>query len=243
MFKSLHLVALALALAAVGAAGHSAAAGASEQPLASVTSAAGHHGQQVTIALQGDSGAQTFGAFDLKIVFDPSVVTALDCASDIGICNPDFDASAVRAAGISIGGWSGHVEFARITFGLAGPPGSRTPLDLQVINLANADVEDIAPETSVVDGQIQVLFDGEPTPSPSPPPPVTQGDAQCDGDVDPVDALAILSAVAGGDPPDCAEAADVNCDGQLSAVDALWVLRYVAGLPLNPPDHCAPIGS
>lgn len=245
MSRILYLAALAIALAA--AAGRSDGASAGDQPQVSVTSAAARQGEQVTVVLAGDSGADTFAAFDLKVVYDPSVVAALDCTSGLGLCNAAFNESTVRVAGVSVAGWSGHVEFASVTLALVGPPGSETALDVQVVNLANADVADIAAETGVVDGNIQILSEGEPTPEPTPPPSPEpsprQGDAQCDGDVDSVDALTVLRAVAGVDEPDCVEQADVNCDGQVSAVDALWVLRYVAGLPVDPPADCAPIDS
>lgn len=82
-----------------------------------------------------------------------------------------------------------------------------------------------------------------PTPALSPTPVPLRGDANCDRQVDAVDALAVLRWVAGlGAGAGCLGQADANCDGALDAVDALEVLRYVAGLALSPPDGCAGLG-
>lgn len=74
--------------------------------------------------------------------------------------------------------------------------------------------------------------------------PSRQGDADCDGDVDAVDALKILQSVAGLGDPDCLFAADADCDGDVDAVDALAILRFIAALPLSPQmEPCADIGT
>jgi hypothetical protein len=84
-----------------------------------------------------------------------------------------------------------------------------------------------------------------PTPSPTPTPTLApiRGDANCDRQVDAVDALAVLRWAAGLDPgAACLAQADANCDGALDAVDALEVLRSVAGLPVSPPEGCEGLG-
>ena len=76
----------------------------------------------------------------------------------------------------------------------------------------------------------------------------------CDGDVDAVDALAILRFVAGLPPliqtepcDDIGSAGgafgDVDCDGDVDAVDALKVLRHVASLPVQQTKPCQDIGT
>jgi hypothetical protein len=119
-----------------------------------------------------------------------------------------------------------------------------------------------------------------PTPSPSPSPPGSptpttplptetpsgqprKGDVQCDGDIDPVDALMDLRFVAalqttqvqpcpaiGGEasrgPVAGAGSAtwgDMDCDDDVDSVDALFILRHVAELPVDLPAFCAAIGS
>jgi hypothetical protein len=73
--------------------------------------------------------------------------------------------------------------------------------------------------------------------------PSRQGDVDCDGDEDAVDALRILQSVAGLGDPDCiGTAGDVDCDEDSDAVDALQILRHVAGLPVNQDQGCPAIG-
>jgi Tol biopolymer transport system component len=97
-----------------------------------------------------------------------------------------------------------------------------------------------------------------PTPTPSPTgsggPQLMQGDVDCDGDADAVDALKVLRHVASlpvSPSPGCPEMesqvaghpfGDVDCDGDVDAVDALRILRYVAGLDPGQPPGCTPIG-
>jgi hypothetical protein len=61
-----------------------------------------------------------------------------------------------------------------------------------------------------------------------------QGDVDCTGAVNSVDALGVLRAVAQMAPPaPCLEAGDVDCDGALRSVDALRILRYVAQIGVS----------
>ncbi|HSP54901.1 MAG TPA: dockerin type I domain-containing protein [Dehalococcoidia bacterium] len=57
------------------------------------------------------------------------------------------------------------------------------------------------------------------------------GDADCNGNVNSVDALGVLRSVAGLGSPACLSSADVDCSGAVNSVDALKILRHVAGLP------------
>lgn len=100
-----------------------------------------------------------------------------------------------------------------------------------------------------------------PTQTPTPGPTQTPsgkpvfGDMDCDGDVDAVDALAILRFVAGLPPlaqtepcDDVGSAGaafgDLDCDGDVDAVDALAVLGFVAGLsPLAQTEPCPDVGT
>lgn len=87
----------------------------------------------------------------------------------------------------------------------------------------------------------------KPTPSPTPSPSATPaglaGDADCDQEVDAVDALHDLRFVAAMQPvAACINAGNVKCDDGLNAVDALLILRFVAQLPVALPDGCREIG-
>ncbi len=241
MKRALTLVGVILTLALIGSAsatGRGAAEG--EHPLVSVTSAAGPSGGQVTVSLDGDTGGATIGAFTIEVAYDPAVVTAVECTSDAGLCNAGFTAASVRVAGISLGGMTGHIDFAEITFDVTGSPGSSTGLEIQVIDLAGLMSEDYTDQANVQDGEVSVTGDG-PTVTPGPA-PAAKGDADCSGGINSVDALVILMDVAGIDEAGCGGAADVDCDGDLTSTDSLGVLRYVVSLPFTVPAGCTPIG-
>jgi hypothetical protein len=91
---------------------------------------------------------------------------------------------------------------------------------------------------------------------------LTQGDNQCDDDVDAADALSSLQANAalpyhqedgcqeiGSELAALAAPAgqaalfgDVDCDGDVDAVDALKILQFLAAIPFMQNDPCANIG-
>lgn len=110
--------------------------------------------------------------------------------------------------------------------------------------------------TNLFHGQLAVGVTCDSLPPPGPA--FAQGDVDCDGDVDAVDALQILRDVAGlganqqqGCPPigvaavqpaSATSFGDVDCDGDVDAVDALQILRHVAGLGANQQQGCTPVG-
>ena len=94
-----------------------------------------------------------------------------------------------------------------------------------------------------------------PTPTPTQP-PIAHGDVQCDGDVDAVDMLAILTFIAGFPPIEQTEPCpdigtpyggntfgDVLCNNNVDSIDALAVGRNIAGLsPIASEPGCPDIG-
>jgi hypothetical protein len=66
------------------------------------------------------------------------------------------------------------------------------------------------------------------------------GDADCSGSINSVDALHVLRKVAGfSGEPACIAQGDTNCDGDIDATDALRILRDTAGIaPLNNTTPC-----
>ena len=63
------------------------------------------------------------------------------------------------------------------------------------------------------------------------PPPTLPGDANCDGNVNAIDAALVLQFVAGlTGSLACEENADVNESGDVNAIDAALILQFVAGL-------------
>jgi len=197
----------------------------------SVTSATAAPGGQVTVSIEGNSGAEIFGAFTIDLAYDPSVVKATACVAEAGLCNANSTPSTARVAGVFFPGVRGHTEFGRITFDVLGSGGSSTALNVQIVELVNGQAMDIKPQAEVQDGSITV-----------PGPSHRMGDADCDGGIDAVDGLTILREVSGQAEVPCRAAADVDCDGALHAVDALLILRFVAGLPVGGNAGCTPIG-
>ena len=73
---------------------------------------------------------------------------------------------------------------------------------------------------------------------------IVAGDTNCSGEVDSVDALAIMRSVATENADaGCIQAGDIDCDGDVDAVDALRVLRYLAGPGAAVPPGCPAIGT
>jgi hypothetical protein len=79
-----------------------------------------------------------------------------------------------------------------------------------------------------------------------------QGDVDCSGTVNAVDALKVLRHNAGlsvAQTPPCPPVpsspllGDINCNDAINAIDALLLLRYGAALPLSLPVACHPPGS
>ncbi len=73
---------------------------------------------------------------------------------------------------------------------------------------------------------------------------VLQGDVDCSGIVDSIDALQVLRSVASLPvSADClAAAGDVDCSTQADSIDGLLILRFVASLSVNTPAGCTAIG-
>ena len=107
-------------------------------------------GEQLTVPLQalGVAGCRPAAA-TVDVVYDPSVVDVVNCDDDpsgvldLSPCNPDFAFNTLRLAVISIGGVSGDVLLANITFQAVGSPGRASPLDVVVVTLADTTGGDI----------------------------------------------------------------------------------------------------
>lgn len=154
-------------------------------------------GGQVTVDLTvtPDQGPSV-GALDLAVNYDNSVLTATGCTAPYGACNPSFDQDTLLYSMSNISGLSGVV--GTVTFAAIGADGMSSPLDLVVTSCGDTVGDPIT--CTDADGQISVVaLTPTPTPTPSPPTPTptpipsqTWGDVDCNGVVNPVDALKIL---------------------------------------------------
>lgn len=102
----------------------------------------------------------------------------------------------------------------------------RVPPWLPYLFLLPVDGE---PGPALVDGTLSPCFDPEPEPRRINP------DANCDGDIDSIDASLILQLEAGLiDSFACEVHLDMNFDGSINSIDATILLQWIAGL-LGPP--------
>ena len=113
----------------------------------------------------------------------------------------------------------------RITVGAA--PAGSGPATVQIQNLTSGNTVNVV--------VMPVTFQ-QPTPTrtprpPTPPPSPLYGDANCQNDVNAVDAALILQFSAGlvSSVP-CANNADVNVDGYIDPIDSALILQHVAGI-------------
>jgi len=172
------------------------------------------------------------GAATVDIVYNPAVAEPTDwvggAAYDTVLCSLNPAPNTVTCTGISAMGVPGDSLLADITFHCIGETGECTPLDVQVVTLADPAGSPLP----WVDEDGEFCCSG-------------CGDVNCDGQIDAVDALFVLQYVVGmrdgSDqcPPPIGTlylpAANVNCDSIVDAVDALFILQHVVGMR---PDLC-----
>jgi hypothetical protein len=185
------------------------------------------------ISITSNASAPGIAAFTLDVLYDRDVVRPLSCTPhSTVICNKDFEAGAVRLIGSAVTGLTGSVTLAEINFEAIGAAGESSPLNIELAEIVDAEVNDITDSVLVTDGTlvIQEAPDG------------VAGDTDCDVDVDTVDGLMVLRQTAGMSTGACINMGDVDCDDDVDTVDALMVMRHVASLPVNIPSGCVPIG-
>ena len=167
------------------------------------------------------ANASDFGSATLTLTVDPSVVSVLGVGNGT-IPGADLTWSYNGSSGVVTilvttphrPGINGSAVLATVTFQAAGPAGSESALDLEVVELVTSDGVD-APWTAV-DGSFRAGL---------------IGDADGDGDIDLDDVLAISEVVVGNRPASSVHAAnaDVSRDGLVTGRDAMMIRQYLAG--------------
>lgn len=203
-------------------------------------------GQDVGVALAAlDVGSPGLGAWTIDVAYDPTVLTIEACQpKQGGICNASFGPGVLRVAGISVGGLAGSSDLAHITFHCASIGISELAVNVDIFSDASLGAPQ--PISVVVqDGAVSCSESPPPAtpttlptegPEPTAAPPRSEpdklpGDADCDGDVDAIDAAFLLQFEAQlVDELACAENADVNHDGVAGPIDAALILQTSAGL-------------
>lgn len=189
--------------------------------------------------------APEFGAYEFHLSFAPNVLgfVSVENGSFLGSTGRDpfcvgpnaehLAAGVISYACGSLGvgaGPSGAGLLATVTFstscagtspinftGSAGPGEVFDPANLSDVLGASIPVD--------ATGGSRTRTSGSPCPSSG------VGDANCNGDVDAIDAALMLQFSAGLlGQLQCAAGADVNGDGRVDAIDAALVLQYGAGL-------------
>ena len=224
-----------VAAAAIGliiVAGMASRSGASAQgPAISVSSLSSYQGKvgkaEVSIS---DVAAPGVGAWTIDVHFDPTIIAGVACTAEQPgeICNETYDENGIaRVVGTDIYGLEGDATLASIGFScesvgetsleisvsvfVDATPGDPTPIDVETVN-GSATCADAA---------------AAPTPGPS----KLAGDANCDGDVNALDAVLVLQyTVDIIDSFPCPDNADYNHDGVANALDAALILQKDAGL-------------
>ncbi len=195
-------------------------------------------GQQAVVGVEVlNIAAPGLGAWTLDIAYDPDVITPTGCSAALGgICNVAFSATTVRLLGVSAQGVEGDVDLGEIVFECKQV--GESVLELTTSVFADATPGAPQPIAAVIKhGSVICSVEPPPTPTPEPTaePPASEpdklpGDADCNGEVNSIDATYVLQYDALLiDLIPCPDNADMNGDGAINALDAVLILQHSAG--------------
>lgn len=108
------------------------------------------------VQLTAQVGDRLLAAWTVDVVYDPSRVTPVECATGPeSVCNPAFRSNMVRVTGASVRGLSSEVTLATIRFDLL--TGAAAPADdsIRVVVVELADTEGGILPMTVVEGPVQ----------------------------------------------------------------------------------------
>ena len=216
------LFAVTIGLAAAGIMAAHAFAGGGTLTIGHVTLLPGDEAQMQLKAT--NIGAPGLGAWQIDIDYDADVVTPTSCtAGPSSVCNTSYASGSVRVVGANATGIQGNITLATLRF-RCNVEGA-TALALTAIEFADPTMGAPQPlDIGVQHGSVNCL-------APEPPPSDLNGDANCDGVVNSIDALIVLQFVARlRSSVPCPNLADYNHDGRITAVDAALILQRDAGL-------------
>lgn len=204
------------------------------------------------VAVNGDvvvdiriEGAPVFAAYEFHLSFDPSVLRfesvtrGGDILADAGrtpLClGPDaFDlqngiVSYGCASTGGSGGPSGSGLLATLTFRAVCPDQTELAFvpvgqDLDVAPVSISGPFGASIDTNGVGADVNINGPGCSSST-------LLGDANCNGEINAIDAAIVLQITAGLlGAPSCAQNADVNRDGSINSIDAALILQFIARL-------------
>lgn len=120
-----------------------------------------------TVELAAENiGEPGLAAWSIDVVYDPDVVSAVDCLpNDSGVCNPNFAANTVRVTGASASGSEGDTSLASLTFRCLTE--GTSPLTVNVNEFADGTLgRPQAIDVTVVHGSINCVTVVQPTATP-----------------------------------------------------------------------------
>ena len=128
-------------------------------------------GAEVTVNLTANATDPGIGSFEIKVVYDETLLTVKSCAKtteaafDAAVCNKDFGADTAFFTGASAeGAVGGTVNLGSITF-TAGSTAGVAALDVQIQALTDPAGADVT--VTPGDGTITIAVPATPTPSPT----------------------------------------------------------------------------
>ena len=195
-------------------------------------------GQQALVQVEAlQIAAPGLGAWTIDIAYDPDVITPVACSATLGgICNAAFSATTIRLIGVSAQGVAGDVELGEIAFECR--QAGESALTLEPTVFADATPGAPQPIAAVIQhGSVTCSVEPPPIAAPEPTgePPASEpdklpGDADCNGEIESIDAVYVLQYGALLiDLVPCPDNADMNGDGVINALDAVLILQHVAG--------------
>lgn len=178
-------------------------------------------------------GSPGLGAWEIGVVYDPDVINAEGCTSDVGSqCNVNFSSNRVQVVGASGPGELGDTTLATIVFGCV----SEGTTSLSVVVDVFADATEGAPQPisfGVVNGQVTCVEPAGLPPTPRPRPDDDDDDDVDDADDEPDDTNGVTGlpktgAGAGGSAGGSAWAMIALAAAGLAGVTGFGALRLSA---------------
>lgn len=107
-------------------------------------------GDLITVPVTADLDGEALGAATIEITYDPTVINATGCAADpddlfdSALCNTAAASDTVKLTAVSVGGVSGGLALADVSFLAVGEVGDTSPLTLTVDPFADPDGQPIS---------------------------------------------------------------------------------------------------